>query len=162
RTRRPVLLASSREESIYAYAKRHPFTLHYKTGVTKDGRLTAMQVRIIADAGPFVYRSALVSLHSLMLATGPYYVPHVSIDVQAGSKKIGRGISANISGYGVPGNTAACDIEIQQDGHIIVSMGVCDIGGGQRSSIAQIAASLLGVPPEDVTLRLADTAMTPP
>ena len=247
RTQRPVLLASSREESIYAYAKRHPFTLHYKTGVKKDGRLTAMQVRIIADAGPFVYRSALVSLHSLMLATGPYYVPHVSIDVQAihtnniftsamravggpqvnfayesqmdqlahelgmdplvfrhinylhtgqtlpnaqviqgavlladsaerawkaldemptivqaGSKKIGRGISSNISGYGVPGNTAACDIEIQQDGHIVVSMGVCDIGGGQRSSVAQIAASLLGVPLEDVTLRLADTAMTPP
>lgn len=247
RTQRPVLLASSREESIRAYSKRHPFTLHYKTGATKDGRLTAMQVCIIADAGPFVYRSALVSMHSLMLATGPYYIPHVSIDVQAihtnnifssamravggpqvnfayesqmdqlareirmdplafrrinylksgqtlpngqvihgavlladsaerawraldemptvvqaGSRKIGRGISSNISGYGVPGNTAACDIEIQQDGHIVVSIGVCDIGGGQRSSVAQIAASVLGVPLEDVTLRLADTALTPP
>src|SRR5260370_20310480 len=42
-----------------------------------------MQVHITGDAGPFVYCSALVSLHSLMLATGPYYVPHVSIDVQA-------------------------------------------------------------------------------
>src|SRR5256885_16703390 len=62
----------------------------------------------------------------------------------------------------IPSNTAACDIEIRQDGHIIVSIGVCDIGGGHRSSVAQIAASLLGVPLEDVTLRLADTAMTPP
>src|SRR5256885_2403209 len=62
----------------------------------------------------------------------------------------------------IPSNTAACDIEIRQDGHIIVSIGVCDIGGGQRSSLAQIAASLLGVPLEDVTLRPADTPMTPP
>ena len=82
-TQRPIFLASSREESILAYSKRHPFTLHYKTGAAQDGHLTAMQVHITGDAGPFVYRSALVSLHSLMLATGPYYVPHVSIDVQA-------------------------------------------------------------------------------
>ena len=246
-TQRPIFLASSREESILAYSKRHPFTLHYKTGATKDGHLTAMQVHITGDAGPFVYRSALVSLHSLMLATGPYYVPHVSIDVQAihtnniftsamravggpqvnfayesqmdrlahelgmdplafrrinylqpgqslpngqviqgtvllansaerawkaldemptvvqaGSKKIGRGISSNMSGYGVPGNAAACDIEVQQDGRVVISIGVCDIGGGQRSSVAQIAASMLGVPLEHVTLRLADTAVTPP
>src|SRR5207249_10936673 len=52
--------------------------------------------------------------------------------VQAGSKKIGRGISSNMSGYGVPGNAAACDIEIQQDGRVVISIGVCDIGGGQR------------------------------
>src|SRR5207245_11537265 len=42
-----------------------------------------MQGHVTGDAAPVVYRSALVSLHSLMLATGPYYVPHVSIDVQA-------------------------------------------------------------------------------
>jgi xanthine dehydrogenase molybdenum-binding subunit len=246
RTQHPVFLTSSREESMLAYSKHHPFTLHYKTGATKDGRLTAMDIHITADAGPFVYRSALVSVHSLMLATGPYYVPHASIDVQAihtnnfitsamravggpqvnfayesqmdqlayqlvmnplefrrknylqpgqalpngqvlqgpimladsaeralkaldeipmvvqdGSKKIGRGISSNFSGYGVPGNTAECAIEIQADGHIMISIGVCDIGGGQRSSVAEIAANIFGVPLDDVILHLADTAITP-
>jgi CO/xanthine dehydrogenase Mo-binding subunit len=67
-----------------------------------------------------------------------------------------------MSGYGMPGNAAACDIEVQQDGRVVISIGVCDIGGGQRSSVAQIAASVLGVPLEHVTLRLADTAVTPP
>src|SRR5260370_8430262 len=82
--------------------------------------------------------------------------------VQTGSKKIGRGISSNMSGYGVPGNAGACEIELQQDGRVVISIGVCDIGGGQRSSVAQIAASVLGVPLGHVTLRLADTAVTPP
>src|SRR5258708_18984720 len=67
-----------------------------------------------------------------------------------------------MSGYGMPGNAAACDIELQQDGRVVIAIGVCDIGGGQRSSVAQIAASVLGVPLEHVTLRLADTAVTPP
>ena len=245
KTRRPVLLPGSREESIGAYSKRHPFTMRYKTGATKDGRLTAMQVSITSDAGPFVYRSSLVSLHSLMLATGPYYLPHVSIDVRAihtnniftsamravggpqvnfayesqmdeiarrlnmdpldfrrinylrpgqtlpngqavdgavllaesaqaawqalgsrtvnaGSRKVGRGISSNISGYGVPGNSASCAIEMRDDGHALVSLAVCDIGGGQRLSVAQIVGSVLGLPLEMVTLRPADSAATPP
>src|SRR5258708_37237608 len=67
-----------------------------------------------------------------------------------------------MSGYGMPGNAAACDIELQQDGRVVISIGVCDIGGGQRSSVAQIASSVLGVPLEHVTLRLADTAVTQP
>lgn len=52
-------MTTSREESILAYSKRHPFIMHYTTGATREGLLTAMQVKIIADAGPFVYRSSL-------------------------------------------------------------------------------------------------------
>ncbi|HEY4388530.1 MAG TPA: xanthine dehydrogenase family protein molybdopterin-binding subunit, partial [Ktedonobacteraceae bacterium] len=247
KTRQPVFISSTREESIQAYSKRHPFTMHYKTGATRDGRLTAMSVKVIADAGPFVYRSSLVCLHGLMLATGPYYVPNSMIDVQAvhtnniftsamravggpqvnfayesqmdqvadrlgmdplefrrinylqqgqslpngqviqdaalldeaaqkawqalerpaievlhtGTKKIGRGISANFSGYGVPGNAATCGIEMQDDGRVLVSIGVSDLGGGQRSSVAQIVASVLHLPLEQISLHTADTSRTP-
>ena len=41
----------------------------------------------------------------------------------AGSKKVGRGISSNISGYGVPGNSASCAIEMRDDGRVFVSLG---------------------------------------
>jgi xanthine dehydrogenase molybdenum-binding subunit len=80
----------------------------------------------------------------------------------AGPKKVGRGISSNISGYGVPGNSASCAIEMQDDGRVLVSLGVCDIGGGQHSSVAQIVGSVLGLPIEQVILHTADTAATPP
>jgi CO/xanthine dehydrogenase Mo-binding subunit len=85
----------------------------------------------------------------------------IPVIAEVGTRKIGRGISANFGGYGVPGNAASCAIEMQQDGHIVVSIGVCDIGGGQSSSVAQIAADVLGMTLDSVTLRLADTMTTP-
>jgi CO/xanthine dehydrogenase Mo-binding subunit len=47
------------------------------------------------------------------------------------------------------------------DGSVIVRAGVQDIGGGQTSSLAQIAAEILGVPLEDVKVYFGDTALTP-
>ena len=78
-----------------------------------------------------------------------------------GSRKIGRGISANFSGYGVPGTQATCTLEMVRDGRVLVSLGICDLGGGQRSSVAQIVASVLQIPLSQVTLHTADTATTP-
>ena len=42
-----------------------------------------------------------------------------------------------------------------------IRAGVQDIGGGQASSLCQIAAEVLGVHPEDVKIYIADTALTP-
>jgi CO/xanthine dehydrogenase Mo-binding subunit len=47
------------------------------------------------------------------------------------------------------------------DGSITVKCGVQDIGGGQASSLAQIAAEVLGSPIEDVTVYIGDSALTP-
>ena len=51
RTGRPVRLEFSREDSFVGHGKRHPFKLTYRTGVTRDGRITALDVQILADAG---------------------------------------------------------------------------------------------------------------
>ena len=83
KTGKPVCVAVSREESIAAFSKRHPFKMHYRTGATKDGELTAVEVELIVDAGPFPNESHLASLPGLMCATGPYYVPNVEIDLKA-------------------------------------------------------------------------------
>jgi CO/xanthine dehydrogenase Mo-binding subunit len=47
------------------------------------------------------------------------------------------------------------------DGSVTVRAGVQDIGGGQASSLCQIAAEVLGVRLEDVKIYIADTALTP-
>jgi CO/xanthine dehydrogenase Mo-binding subunit len=80
KTGRPVKLTYTREESILCHSKRHPYVMEYKTGAKKNGQLTALEARIISDAGAYVYLSPWVLLYSMVDASGPYRIPHVKID----------------------------------------------------------------------------------
>jgi len=80
KTGRPVKLTYTREESILSHSKRHPYVMIYKTGAKKDGRLTALQAKLVSDAGAYVYLSPWVLLYSMVNAAGPYQVPHVKVD----------------------------------------------------------------------------------
>jgi CO/xanthine dehydrogenase Mo-binding subunit len=80
KTRRPVQLIFSREESFIGHGKRHPYVLRYKTGATKSGGLMAMEAELISDSGAYAALSPWVLLYSLVTATGPYRVPHVKVD----------------------------------------------------------------------------------
>jgi CO/xanthine dehydrogenase Mo-binding subunit len=80
KTGRPVKLTYTREESILCHGKRHPYVMEYKTGADKNGHLTALEARIISDAGAYVYLSPWVLLYSMVDATGPYRIPHVKVD----------------------------------------------------------------------------------
>lgn len=83
KTGRPVKMVYTREESILAHCKRHPFTITHKTGVTRSGRLVAAQVEILADSGAYVYLSPYVLLYASAAAVGPYNVHHVSVNAIA-------------------------------------------------------------------------------
>ncbi len=80
KTGKPVKLTYTREESILCHSKRHPYIMEYKTGAKRDGRLTALEARIISDAGAYVYLSPWVLLYSMVDAAGPYRIPHVKVD----------------------------------------------------------------------------------
>lgn len=81
KTGRPVMLANTREDSLLESYKRHPYFLDYKVGVKKDGTLTAMEIKIVADGGAYSSMTAFVTWRSVVHATGPYRVPHVKTDV---------------------------------------------------------------------------------
>jgi CO/xanthine dehydrogenase Mo-binding subunit len=80
KTRRPVQLVFSREESFIGHGKRHPYVLRYKTGATQSGELVAMEAELISDSGAYAALSPWVLFYSLVTATGPYRVPHVKVD----------------------------------------------------------------------------------
>jgi CO/xanthine dehydrogenase Mo-binding subunit len=81
--RRPVKIQWSREESILAHHKRHPIRIRQKWGATRDGRITAIQARIVGDAGGYNYTSTKVLANANLMAAGPYDVPNVHIDTYA-------------------------------------------------------------------------------
>lgn len=83
RTGRPCRLMLDRSESIATGVKRHPFQVRYKTGVKKDGTLTAIEVAILADTGPYMTLGPAVIGLACEHCCGPYYFPHTKIDAQA-------------------------------------------------------------------------------
>jgi CO/xanthine dehydrogenase Mo-binding subunit len=83
RTGRPVKMVNTREESMLESYKRHPYTLYYRWGARKDGSITAMEIRCVADGGAYASMSPFVTWRSVVQATGPYRCDHVSTDVYA-------------------------------------------------------------------------------
>lgn len=77
---RPIKIVWSREESIIGHHKRHPYILRAKWGASKDGKLTAAQMDVIADAGAYAYTSTKVLGNATLMCTGPYEVPNVHVD----------------------------------------------------------------------------------
>ena len=53
KTRMPVRYVFTREESIIATAKRHPSRTTLKMGLGRDGRIRAVEFRMIADGGAY-------------------------------------------------------------------------------------------------------------
>jgi len=83
KTGRPVKIRYKREESILESYKRHPYTMNYKIGYTKDGRLKAMKIDIVADGGAYASMSPFVTWRTVVQATGPYEIENVWTDVRA-------------------------------------------------------------------------------
>jgi CO/xanthine dehydrogenase Mo-binding subunit len=80
KTGRPVKLTYTREESLLAHSKRHPYIMKYKTGATRDGRLVALEAELISDAGAYTYLTPWILLYSTVNAAGPYNIPNVKVD----------------------------------------------------------------------------------
>jgi CO/xanthine dehydrogenase Mo-binding subunit len=75
-TGQPVKLILSREEDFEIVRARHPFKIRAKTGAKKDGTLVAREVEVLLDGGAFADDSPGVLGYSLLMARGPYRVPH--------------------------------------------------------------------------------------
>ena len=80
KTRRPVRIVYTREESIATTAKRHPSRTHYKMGLKNDGRITACEIRIVYDGGAYGMSTEGVVRKGAILAGGPYNIPNLKID----------------------------------------------------------------------------------
>ena len=83
KTGRPVRMLWTRQESLLARPKRHPLAMRYRTGATRDGRLVAQEIALLADAGPYPLLSPRVLFAALVAGCGPYRVPNVKIDARA-------------------------------------------------------------------------------
>ncbi len=80
RTRRPVKMVYSREESFFGHVHRHPARMRYEHGADTDGRLVYVKAEIVLDGGAYASSSPAVVANAATLGAGPYVVPNVAID----------------------------------------------------------------------------------
>jgi len=79
-------------------------------------------------------------------------------------RAVGRALASNMQSYGRLAwlnDAAAAWVGFEPDGSVRVRCGVQDLGGGQASSLAQIASELLAVPMDRVIVHFGDSALNP-
>ncbi|HEY0072213.1 MAG TPA: xanthine dehydrogenase family protein molybdopterin-binding subunit, partial [Chloroflexia bacterium] len=78
--KRPTAMIWSREESMFAHHKRHPFSIRCRWGAMKDGRIVGVRAELVADGGAYASTSVEVLKIAVLFATGTYEVPNISAD----------------------------------------------------------------------------------
>jgi len=131
KTGAPVKLRYTREEEFMASGCRHPFTLTLKTGVKKDGSITARQVNIVVDKGAYITQGAAVTFYCLTVPMPGIYRP-ANYKYDAKIVYTNKQSPSAFRGFGNP--QAAWAIESQMD----------------------IIAEKLGIDPKDLRLRNAN------
>lgn len=79
-TGRPVKILYTREEVFYSHRGRHPMSMHYRTGFTRDGRITGVDARTIIDGGAYSSFGLVTTYYSGQLLCAPYELPAYRFD----------------------------------------------------------------------------------
>jgi len=75
-TNRPVRIVASREEIFSAYRHGQPLTVELKTGVDRDGRLVAQEIKVINNAGAHRGSGVVVIFLCWGFTMAPYRCPN--------------------------------------------------------------------------------------
>jgi CO/xanthine dehydrogenase Mo-binding subunit len=103
----PVKLTLSRPESIRVSTKRHAYALDYTVGLDPEGRILAVDARLLSDAGPYTALSPRVIDQACIFSCGPYRVPNLRVEGWAVHTNNANGSA--FRGFGI--NQAAVAIE---------------------------------------------------
>ena len=112
KAQRPVKIIYDRAEDIAATTKRHPGTIRHRTGVSRDGRLTASEIDIVLDGGAYVTLTPVVLSRGAIHALGPYRCDNVRI--------VARAVATNtppngaFRGFGAPQVAFAYEMQMEK------------------------------------------------
>jgi CO/xanthine dehydrogenase Mo-binding subunit len=246
-TGRPVKIQFSRDENFLSTHHRYPTIFDLKYGVKKDGTLTALYAKLIADMGAYahfegatgcvetmksVYRCPNLKFEGYSVYTNkpeggymrcvghpmPQFAQEVHMDMIAeklgmdpvdfkmknfarledgdqdrkmpftsngmdecirkgaeaigwkqrwqkpnsspGPIKKGFGMAVHACRHGAMSLPSSGVVKINADGTVNVLTGTSDLGGGQKGTMAMIAAEELGVSLDQVSVTAADTEVT--
>jgi len=114
---RPVKIIWSREESIIGHHKRHPYFIRTRWGATKEGKVIAAEVELVADGGGYAYTSTKVLGNATLMCTGPYEIPNVKVDSYA--VYTNNVVTGAFRGFGGPQGAFAAETQMNRLAEIL-------------------------------------------
>jgi 4-hydroxybenzoyl-CoA reductase subunit alpha len=72
---RPVKICLTREEVFYCHRGRHPVLMRFRTGVTAEGKLTAIDLQTLLDGGAYGSYGVASTFYTGALQTVTYRIP---------------------------------------------------------------------------------------
>jgi CO/xanthine dehydrogenase Mo-binding subunit len=72
KTGRPVKILYTREEVFYAHRGRHPMNMDVTVALDRDGRISAVDNKILIDGGAYASFGLVTAYYAGQLLTGPY------------------------------------------------------------------------------------------
>jgi len=127
---RPVKLVYDRLEDMAATTKRHPSVVRHRTGVRRDGRITAMEIDVLLDGGAYCTLSPVVLSRGCLHATGPYRCDHVRVH--------GRVVMTNtppcgaFRGFGAPQTVFAAEAQVDR---VAEALGLDPVAFRERNAL---------------------------
>jgi CO/xanthine dehydrogenase Mo-binding subunit len=109
---RPVKMVYDRGEDMIATTKRHPFRVRHRTGLRRDGTITALDVDILVDAGAYTTLTPVVLSRGALHCGGPYRCENVRV--------VGRAMMTNtppngaFRGFGAPQTLFAIEAHMER------------------------------------------------
>lgn len=75
----PIQFIMERGEDLLYSAKRHPSTIRYRAAVDSGGRVVALDVDLMINAGAYQSGSGVVLQRAMFSAAGVYDIPHIRV-----------------------------------------------------------------------------------
>jgi 4-hydroxybenzoyl-CoA reductase alpha subunit len=110
-TGKPVKFVYNMEEVLMTCRRRHNMIIHNKMGMKKDGTITGMHSRVIADGGGHTAIGPLTMYLTGCMSTLPYKLPNFKHD--AYRIFTNNPISAAMRGHGVTHTRFAAEIQME-------------------------------------------------
>jgi CO/xanthine dehydrogenase Mo-binding subunit len=112
KARRPVKVIYDRVEDMVATTKRHPSIVRHRTGLTREGRLVAMDIEVILDAGAYCTLSPVVLSRGVIHSSGPYRCPNIRIRGRA--MRTNTPPNGAFRGFGAPQTQFAVEVHMDR------------------------------------------------
>jgi len=77
---RPVKICLTREEVFYQHRGRHPVLMKFRTGVGRDGKLTAMHLQTVLDGGAYGSHGPASTFYTGVLTPVTYHLPRFKFE----------------------------------------------------------------------------------
>jgi 4-hydroxybenzoyl-CoA reductase alpha subunit len=129
-TGRPVKYVESMEEELATSRRRHSMIVYSKMGVDKEGKLTAIHHRVIADGGGYTAVGPLSMYLAGFMTTLPYKLPNFKYD--AYRVFTNNPIGAAMRGHGITHTRFAAEIQMEM---IAEELGIDPVEMRMRNAI---------------------------